>query len=1098
MKRILSILLSVSLIAVIMPHQALTADSLFIINTDFESETAGTDPSGFTLGEGGGNIEVKELYNNKAVLIENTRDGRYTTLKKEFGTTYSNIPLAVEMSYMQKSVKNDGVVILAVGREQEPIVTLETESGNIVYRSGGITRITIVENYLANRWYDLKIRIDLLKKTADVFLSNTMIAENLPVSDYKADYFSSYTCYSPGHYVDNIRIYTSQEQGSIKLKGPDKISIPKTGERSYTYTAAVLDSGGIEIEGAAVDYMFAPVSGIQASIDGNTLILKVTDSAAATRFDIFVKSRDDASVNYTMTVDLTEDALNNIKIQGPARICWRKEDSNQFLYKAALLNSTADEMEGNVTWSLEGNVPPEVTIDPEKGIITTGGKLDRYRNSKITLKATSKENPLISKSLDIMLLDWKTCMEDNDRVNILTEFLDEILKLGADRWNGTPLISDGYNTLTDMPYEWPYPTTTKNPAPAVLSDLASQGNLMRMMDGIGNWIYDDKYKDRVDEIHRYYVDHYLSPANSLPYWGGHAAVDLRTGTPNEAEPDVNTHELKDNFVYLDAFGRVDPSLPLTIAQSVWSIHIKDFNTFDFNRHGSFTAKPELSWWNSEFDDEAYRPELVPTLNCGFRLAANDFLYIMAEAYKTSGDVNALKWARRLWKKFADVCDENTGLGGYMFTTAYGAPGVKEFPDPIDSPEWIKKILEYNSVYTWTTYGDRAYVQFKDEVVRKGLMTEEEAENQCREANAMFGTSYMEFSAQPVEFILVDELNNAAANASAEEKLLLENWVKEIENYNLKRLSNYAKIAYNPNTDKVKPIWANGVDMTGFIVERPGYYYNRSINYVMREESVTDSMFLAYLTVFSKTAHRTDKETERRIIWETLRNMAEKRGLGDWGEYGSTNPGVNLSTTNQTPMNSIIASYLYETTGNGAYLDLARKIAENIIDAYYHNRIFKDSTSYKNIRWCGKNDAMPYSLYLLEHAIRGTLSSVTYYCPNGAQFTADIIEEYTGRFLSKRMSAWNAWAVPLDSVKVKSIKTDEQEYFLSQNEERKIKVTIYPDDAENKTVNWYNQNPSVARFNSETNTLTAYTKGETILTGFSGDRNTFVKFKVIVK
>ena len=92
-----------------------------------------------------------------------------------------------------------------------------------------------------------------------------------------------------------------------------------------------------------------------------------------------------------------------------------------------------------------------------------------------------------------MLLDWETCMEDNDRVNILTEFLDEVLKLGADRWNGTPLISDGYNTLTDMPYEWPYPTTTKNPAPAVLSDLASQGNLMRIMDGIGDWIYDDKY-----------------------------------------------------------------------------------------------------------------------------------------------------------------------------------------------------------------------------------------------------------------------------------------------------------------------------------------------------------------------------------------------------------------------------------------------------------------------------------------------------------------------------------------------------------------------------------------------------------------------------
>ena len=175
MKRILSMLLSATLAVAILPQSVLATGSL-PINVDFESETAGTDPSGFTLGEGGGNIEVKELYNNKAVLIENTRDGRYTTLKKEFGTTYSNIPLVVEMSYMQKNVKNDGVVILAVGREQEPIVTLETENGNIVYRSGGITRMAIVENYLANRWYDFKVRIDLLKKTADVFLAGATVA----------------------------------------------------------------------------------------------------------------------------------------------------------------------------------------------------------------------------------------------------------------------------------------------------------------------------------------------------------------------------------------------------------------------------------------------------------------------------------------------------------------------------------------------------------------------------------------------------------------------------------------------------------------------------------------------------------------------------------------------------------------------------------------------------------------------------------------------------------------------------------------------------------------------------------------------------------
>lgn len=1110
----------------------------------------------FDIGEGGGSVKLSTLPNgNTALLLENENDGAYTTVTRSFGATIKNAPITVSLSFMQKDAKADGSVILALGKEGSDIASLETESGNIVYRSGGITYAVIVKNYTANRFYDLTVAFDLSASTATVKLGGDTVAQGLSTKSGEADCFTSYTSVSPGYYIDNLSIENNQRAASVAIEtsasineyGKAELYVPTAGEREYSFTAAIYDENNIKIKNATASFSVSPTlpQGITKTESGDTLTLKITsddivnkESLCATEYELYVQSADGA--NKRLNFNFKEDTAAKIKIQGPARICWRDEDKNTFSYTPVFVNQNGEEMPGGgVVWSVSADDAPAealqgILLDSATGTLTTSCDLTQWRNTRIKLTAVSADNAAVKGEYPIMLLDWKTCMQDNDRVDALKAFANEAIRVGHDRWLDTPLISDGFNVMTDMPYEWRYPVTETNPAPAALSDLASQGSFMRVLDGLSDITYDKTYTERVDSIYKYYVDNYMSSPSGLPYWGGHTAIDLKTGKATFGTPEIDTHELKDNFPYMDPFARIDSTLPGTIAKRAWNAHISTEETkdnLDFNRHAKFSKETDTeSWWDYNYDISKKR-DLAVSRNLSFHLVVNDFIYLMTEAFEHDGDVTDLRWAYRLWKRYDDVCDDVTKLGGYQASTAKGWE--------VNLPEgWYN---EHNPVYQYTSNGDRAYNQYAQPMIDAltdptdvnygiaeknnwdatlGSTLEEKKakiEKMVRDANVAFGPGYMTFASQTTDLLLCEQIRNAARAAELNGDTAVKNEMNEyadnIEYYSLRRLASYSRLAYLPDLNKLKVIWTDGTDMTGFVCKYRGYYHYTYDNWVERMDAPTDEMLYAYITTFIKTGDATQYGTingydyydDRKQIWDTIKSIAYHRGLGSFGKYDeSTNSVVkstinlNLTTTSTSGSEAMLMCYLYAATGMDDYLDMARKIANNILENNFHNNMFKDSTGYKNVRWTGVAGAKPYSFLVLEYAIRGEIDKIQYYCSDNGIFTANLLEDESDRYQEKVMSTWNAWQVSIPSVLLQWVKTDEAEYHLSVGDTREIELTYYPSDASSKEIRWFNHSPEVARFNSETNVITAVKKGTAVFNGYSADKNTTVSFKVIVE
>lgn len=1057
-----------------------------IVSENFEACEPGEAPPDFEYGQAGGGVLVAQLYENRALWLQNQRDGSYTSLQKTFQEV-SKVPLVISLRWMQAEAKTDGTVIAATGTGAAHIASLETENGHIVYKSEGQSQAVVAEDYLANRWYQLTLRLDLLAQTASVTVDGATVAAGLPVGGSKAEYFSSYTCYSPGYYVDDISVSTAQTAAGIEITGPAEISIPESGSRRYSFSAVVKDAGGIAVENAAV--AFSPEGlpdGVSYEQNGNSLTLTVNEGAYTGAATIHAAYND---LRSTHEVRIVREQLATLEVRGPARISYRAGEKNRYRYEAVFLNGQQEIMEPKtVTWSLEGETPDAVSIDAESGVLTVSGELPR--NRQITVRAVPVDEPGKTGSMAVTMLDWATYRQDEMRLAALVDYANEVLEKGRDKFQGTPLLADGINVLSEQPFEWDYPVSSVNPAPAVLSDLASQGPLMRILEGLSDLTYDETYRNRVTDIYQYYIDHYMTPSG-LPYWGGHTAIDLKTSAPAFGSPDVNTHELKDNYPYVDPFYRLAPQVADGIMKGVWGTHIENFDSLLFNRHGSFSKEADLSWWNKPYDDESSLEELLPSTKLPFHMAGTDFIYMMSQCYKLTGDETALKWGRRLWKKYYDVCDPDTCLGGNVFTTAYGAEGTKD-PMTLDPVGHWWDADPMPETYTYTTYGDRAYNQFADIMIEDGLI-DESKRDMIREANVIFAPGYMTFTAQPVDILLAEQL------AGTKDPKLAE-WADEIMRYSVRRLASYGRLSYIPEQNKCKPIWTDGTDMTGYVVRRSGYFYMGYRNYTMRLEAPTNEMFYAYGLTYVKSMGRTDVSQEDMAeVWKVFRGMSLASGLGDLGANGPENPKVNLQTSSTNGIHVILLCYLYQKTGNTDYLDLARAVANNILAKHFHNNLFKTSANYLNIHFSGGFSDMPYALFMLEYTIRGRLDELELYIPCRAQFTADWVDtEGDGRKYWKHQSNSTVWIASIPSVKVQSVQTDQAVYTMQPGETREVQVSIYPSDAANKNIEWENANPGVARFDSATGILSAISKGKTIISGFSGDKNAFVEFEVHVE
>ncbi|MFQ6035132.1 MAG: pectate lyase, partial [Sedimentisphaerales bacterium] len=175
--------------------------------------------------------------------------------------------------------------------------------------------------------------------------------------------------------------------------------------------------------------------------------------------------------------------------------------------------------------------------------------------------------------------------EGSKYLNAVREFADNVLKYGRDTYGPkhTPLFVDGLNIHTHEPVKWIAPDGDK----WVLSNLASQQNLFRTLDGLSKITGDPKYRQAAMEAIEYAFANLRSP-NGLLYWGGHSAYNALADKPCGR----GIHELKGFYPYYELMWQVDPEATKTFIEAFWSAHIIDWSNLDMNRHGKMNERLE--------------------------------------------------------------------------------------------------------------------------------------------------------------------------------------------------------------------------------------------------------------------------------------------------------------------------------------------------------------------------------------------------------------------------------------------------------------------------------------------------------------------------
>ena len=113
------------------------------------------------------------------------------------------------------------------------------------------------------------------------------------------------------------------------------------------------------------------------------------------------------------------------------------------------------------------------------------------------------------------------------------------------------------------------------------------------------------------------------------------------------------------------------------------------------------------------------------------------------------------------------------------------------------------------------------------------------------------------------------------------------------------------------------------------------------------------------------------------IWETLRAMCRGNDLGDIGEAEGRVPRLDLATKQSDTLLIFPLVEIFRATGNKAYLELCRAIANNAVTQHFRAEkgLFTPSELHRTANLCS---AEPLALLTLEAALRGKLDQVPAY------------------------------------------------------------------------------------------------------------------------
>ena len=519
--------------------------------------------------------------------------------------------------------------------------------------------------------------------------------------------------------------------------------------------------------------------------------------------------------------------------------------------------------------------------------------------------------------------DASVADKDRARLQVVREFADNVLKDAADRYRPepSPLLANGINVYTKEQLRWAFADGTES----VISDLTMQQNFLRVLTGLSHLTGDPRYKTTAKAQFAYHFAHFQDKGG-LMQWGGHRFIDLLTLKVVGPSGKDMVHELKNVFPYYELMYEVDPAATTRFITGFWNAHVYNWQTLEISRHGQYGKEPGSHWENT-FDN------LTPffeTKGLSFLDAGNDLIYSAAMLYRLSGDQGALRWSKLLAEQYVKARDPKTGLGAYQYT----------------QPRKTASTDDDSITLSW--YGDRAKRQFGPDFP---------------EHRVLEGTMLLRRLATTIYS------ENALMQLELAQKLGSDG--KEFFGWTRDGMAAFARLAYRPESNELRPMLTDGTDLTGHVLRRNGYYGKAGRR--LDPYAATPEFMISYARGFMLTGDEN--------LWAVARGIAKASGLGDLGSTPGHDVAVNLATENNDVFALFSLLDIHRQTKTESYLQLARVVGDNIVRTRWHHGYFtpNEDQIFANI------DVLePYALLALEAAIRGKAELVPDFI-NGSGF-----------------------------------------------------------------------------------------------------------------
>ncbi|MHC4519284.1 MAG: ankyrin repeat domain-containing protein [Planctomycetota bacterium] len=480
---------------------------------------------------------------------------------------------------------------------------------------------------------------------------------------------------------------------------------------------------------------------------------------------------------------------------------------------------------------------------------------------------------------------WAEADNPDKYLNAVREFADNVLKYGRDTYGPehTPLFVDGLNKDTLEPVTWIAPNGDR----WFLSNLASQQNLFRVLDGLTTITGDPKYRQAAVEAIEYAFANLRTPSGLL-YWGGCTAYDAKA---DKVCGQSEWHALKGHYPYYKLMWDVDPGATKQFIESFWSAHVKDWSNLAMDRITRSDVPIDKAW---KHEHEGGPVFLESGSGLSFINAGTDLVCAAAWLTKLSGDREPLVWGRRLARRYVETRHPKTGISCYMYTK----PSVKV-------KEWY------------------------DDVMRKFVPGTTDAPL----------IDYFPWNLNPIARVRVTGQVMPTPGISVYNHvfywqslflvgMMLDGEGDEFKQWASEELTAFGKASYRKKDNAYVPILTDGTNLEGYVIKEDGLLGPKGI---LEPVPVKNAVLWAYAMGY--------RLTEDEFMWEMAHGIAKGNEFGDIGATPERRSQLKTDTECLDPYVLLAFLELYKATGKKGLLEMAERIGDNILGSRFHKGFF---------------------------------------------------------------------------------------------------------------------------------------------------------------